>query len=86
VQGITGLEMRIDLIAEGTVDALTKTGEPTRAGVTQDEVDAQTKRVPEACESGFLLDWLAGGEACQRNTQGFSSKFDIRYPEPCHRP
>ncbi|MGC2614034.1 MAG: hypothetical protein WA354_08405 [Terracidiphilus sp.] len=66
------------MIAEETVDAVTKIGEFTRNGATRDEVNAQTEGVPEARESGFLLDWLTGGEACQRNIQGFSSKFDTQ--------
>ena len=30
----------------------------------------------ESGGSGFLLDWLAGGEACARDIQGFSVRFE----------
>jgi hypothetical protein len=40
------------------------------------EMETRTGPVGESCESGFLLDWLAGGVACQRNIQGFSFKFE----------
>jgi hypothetical protein len=30
----------------------------------------------ECFGSGFLLDWLAGGEACKRDIQGFSVRFE----------
>jgi hypothetical protein len=30
----------------------------------------------ESFDSGFLLDWLAGGEACARDIQGFSVRFE----------
>jgi hypothetical protein len=68
--------MRIDLIAEKIVRDRTKIAEATRRATNHAEVDTGMLRVPESYESGFLLDWLAGGEACQRNIQGFSFKFD----------
>ncbi|MGA7245175.1 MAG: hypothetical protein WBX19_18465 [Terracidiphilus sp.] len=34
------------------------------------------ERVAQFIESSFLLDWLAGGDACQRNIRGFSLKIE----------
>jgi hypothetical protein len=34
------------------------------------------KLMHESSSSGFLLDWLAGGEACARDIQGFSVRFE----------
>lgn len=72
MQGITGLEMGIDLIAHRTGNASKIISGSTSSAETCVEAKTQTNRVPESWESSFLLDWLAGGEASQRNIQGFS--------------
>jgi hypothetical protein len=33
---------------------------------------------PKLPETAFLLDWLSGGEANQRNIKGFSLAFEVR--------
>jgi hypothetical protein len=68
--------MRIDLIAERIVRDRTKVADSTRRATTHAEVDTRILQIPESYESGFLLDWLAGGVACERNIRGFSFKFD----------
>jgi len=39
-----------------------------------------TRTAPETrtalAETGFLLDWLSGGEVLQRNIQGFPLRFE----------
>ena len=58
----------------------TKITESAAPAVSRGETETWADRVPENCESSFLLDWLAGGEACQRNIQGFSFKFENLSP------
>ena len=33
---------------------------------------------PKLPETGFLLDWLSGGEVFQRSIEGFSLGFELR--------
>ena len=33
---------------------------------------------PKLPETGFLLDWLSGGEVFQRRIEGFSLGFELR--------
>ena len=40
------------------------------------EPQISEERTRESSGSGFLLDWLAGGEACQRDIQGFPVRFE----------
>lgn len=68
--------MGIDLITHRTGNASKIIIGSRSSAETCVEAKTQTDRVPESCESSFLLDWLAGGEACQRNIQGFSFKFE----------
>jgi hypothetical protein len=56
---------------------LTQSGysvEPT--GGAHSELPTTEARLQECSGSGFLLDWLAGGEACKRDIQGFSVGFE----------
>ncbi len=76
VQVITGLEMGIHLIADRTGNVAATFSRLAPAAVSRVAAVTRTERVPESCESSFLLDWLAGGEACQRNIQGFSFRFE----------
>jgi hypothetical protein len=75
VQVITGLEMGIDLIANRTGNAPTKIS--ISVAVSRVAAVTRTERVLESGESSFLLDWLAGGEACRRIIEGFSSDLKL---------
>jgi hypothetical protein len=68
--------MGIDLIADRTGNFPMKLSRSAPAAVSRVAAVTRTERIPESCESSFLLDWLTGGEACQRNIQGFSFKFE----------
>jgi hypothetical protein len=68
--------MGIYLIVDRTGNAPTKFSRSAPDVVSRVAAVTRTERVPESCESSFLLDWLAGGEACQRNIQGFAFKFE----------
>jgi hypothetical protein len=53
-----------------------KIGGYNSSAVNLIEAETRKDQVPVVRESGFLLDWLAGGVACERNIQGFSFKFE----------
>jgi len=50
--------------------------EPIRPTTNRIELEAHMVARPKLPETGFLLDWLSGGEGCQRNIQGFSLRFE----------
>jgi hypothetical protein len=64
------------LISQGTGNAATDTGKCASAPLSRIEVDRKTERILKSSEASFLLDWLAGGEACRRNIEGFCFKFE----------
>ena len=66
----------IILIADRIGNGNTKFSSSAPAVVSRVATVTRTERIPESCESSFLLDWLTGGEACQRKIQGFSFKFE----------
>ena len=41
------------------------------------EPKASSVDLPKLPESGFLLDWLSGGDVFHRNIQGFPLGFEI---------
>lgn len=80
MQGITGLEMGIELIADKTGNAPASLRGSAADSLIRVPVVARTEQVDEIYASSFLLDWLSGGEACQRDIQGFSFKFEVLNP------
>jgi hypothetical protein len=79
VQDISGLDMRkfkrIDPKTEtrGSANAKPDGSVPF---ATPTELGTGMHAPPKLPETGFLLDWLSGGEAFQRNIQGFSLRFE----------
>lgn len=63
---------------ESTAKVLTKIIGSSARPLTRGEEEIREERAPERCESGFLLDWLAGADACRRNIEGFSFNFENR--------
>lgn len=44
----------------------------TFSSSSRNQAAATTEWIARVGQESFLLDWLAGGEACRRNIQGFS--------------
>jgi hypothetical protein len=64
------------VLTESAGNVFTKiTGSSAAPALTRGDAEVRTERIQEYCASSFLLDWLAGADACRRNIQGFSFKF-----------
>lgn len=50
--------------------------QPLRPATNRMELETRTVARPKLPETGFLLDWLSGGEGFQRNVRGFSLRFE----------
>ena len=65
------------MFTESTGTVFTKI---TESAALRRETETCANRLPENCASGFLLDWLAGADACPRSIpvriEGFSFKFE----------
>lgn len=76
VRDITGPDMSSYFIADGNDRALTESRDSVQPRENHAGLQAGVERIGECSGSGFLLDWLAGGEACKRDIQGFSIKVE----------
>ncbi len=56
--------------------ALTQFRASVKPAENHTEFQSGSERIRECSGSGFLLDWLAGGEACKRDIQGFLVRFE----------
>jgi hypothetical protein len=76
VRDITGLDRNVASKAERAGSVLTRLGESFQSAESHQQTGEPVERVAQFIESSFLLDWLAGGDACQRNIRGFSLKIE----------
>ena len=64
------------LVAARSNRALAESCDSVQPAKNRAEFQVVDERIGECCRSGFLLDWLAGGEACKRDIQGFSVRVE----------
>ena len=76
VRDITGPDMSSYFIADGNDRALTESRDSVQPRENHAGLQAGVERIGECSGSGFLLDWLAGGEVCKRDIQGFSVRVE----------
>jgi hypothetical protein len=78
VQDISGPDMRkferIQPVSKSMENAKTKTTQSVQPNTRR--LEPETIIRPKLAETGFLLDWLSGGEVFQRNIQGFPLGFE----------
>jgi hypothetical protein len=80
VQDISGPDMRkferIQPVSKSMENAKTKNTQSVQPNTRRLEPETGTIIRPKLAETGFLLDWLSGGEVFQRNIQGFPLGFE----------
>lgn len=76
MRDITGPDRNIASKAESAGSASTRLGESFESAESHLQTGEPAERVGRFVGSSFLLDWLAGGDACQRDIRGFSLKIE----------
>jgi hypothetical protein len=78
VRETTGPDMNRPRIAERNDRLLIASRSPAPVPLAENRGEPQTEaaRFGQYSGSGFLLDWLAGGEACKRDIQGFAVRLE----------
>jgi hypothetical protein len=67
---------RILPVSESMENAKTKSTQSVQSNSRRLEPETRPMILPQPPETGFLLDWLSGGEVFQRNIQGFPLGFE----------